>query len=133
MDSDSFLPQIRLNLLACVLLLGIGTTFTQPVAGGYEIDRPGSPMELTMEVDFDLPKGYKLKPTVDLTKWLPPAGNQHGNFVRTWKRDIHIRSRSRAEQLISCIIHNPNKTEVRGTRTECISCDLHESDGEAQR
>jgi hypothetical protein len=66
-----------------LLTLHSVTAFTQPAAGGARIDEPGSPMELTMEVDFELPKGYELKPTVDLSKWFPPAGNQHRQYSCT--------------------------------------------------
>ena len=52
---------------------------------GALVPEPGSPIPLTVETNFTLPKGYKLPPTVDLSKHFPPPGDQHRqNSCTTW-------------------------------------------------
>lgn len=69
------------------LLLLLFVAFVHVAQGQYPgynagiiLPKKGSPVVLTKEANFILPKGYRLPPKADLSPHFPPPGNQHRQY-----------------------------------------------------
>lgn len=79
----------RCTYLVAFVVLGLlsisskAQSLVHVVSTGALVPAPGSYPKLSVEARFELPSGYELPPSVDLSPYFPPAGDQGRQYACT--------------------------------------------------